>query len=86
MPGERQALEPSAYLRVFEHHPEGAQILEELVAKFGGNPYVRGAGGDRDTAFNAGAFEVVQHILRRINLAQGVHDDATISTLDEHGG
>lgn len=86
MAREREQLEPAVYLRVFEQHPEGAKILEELVARFGQNPYVPGHTGDRDTAFNSGRLEVVNFILRRIANAQGVHDDGTISTLDERGG
>lgn len=66
--------DPELYLRVFELHPEGSQILEELVDRFGKNPYVPGPGGDRDTAYNSGQFEVVQFILRRINRAKGVAD------------
>jgi hypothetical protein len=83
---ERQQLDPGAYLRVFELHPEGALILEDLVARFGRNPYVPGPGGDRDTAFNAGTFKVVQHILNKIAVAQGAPDDSTVSTLDEPRG
>lgn len=71
-----QPVSPHAYLRVFELNPDGAEILSELVAKFGRNPYVRGGhDAERQTAFNAGAFEVVQHILRRINRAQGADDE-----------
>jgi hypothetical protein len=83
---ERQPLDPAAYLRIFEHNPEGAAILEELVARFGRNPYVPGPGGDRDTAFNAGTNKVVQHILNKIAVAQGAPDDSTVSTLDEPRG
>jgi len=81
-----ERIDPAAYLRIFEHNPDGAMILEDLVARYGRNPYVPGPGGDRDTAFNAGAFKVVQHILNKIALAQGVpDDDSTISTFAEPG-
>lgn len=70
------SMPPEAYARVFENNPEGAQIMDELVRRFGKNPYVKG-GEDaaRQTDFNAGAFEVVQFILRRINQANGVSDE-----------
>lgn len=66
-------LSPEVYARVFENHAEGAQILEDLIARFGRNPYVRGGlEAQRQTDFNAGQHEVVQFILRRINQAHGV--------------
>ncbi|MFT3806100.1 hypothetical protein [Arenimonas sp.] len=72
---ERQQLPPEAYARVFENIPEGQQILEELVARFGRNPYKPGGlDAQRATDFNAGGLEVVQFILRRINRAHGVDD------------
>jgi hypothetical protein len=72
----KQALPPEVYARVFENIPEGGQILEELVARFGRNPYVKGGlEADRQTAFNAGALEVVNFILRRIEQAQGGDHD-----------
>ncbi len=68
----KQALPPEAYARVFENIPEGGQILEELVSRFGRNPYVKGGHeADRQTAFNAGAMEVINFIVRRIEQAQG---------------
>jgi len=73
MPQDRATLEPAAYLRVFEQHAEGAQVLEDLVSRFGGNPYVRGGlEGDRETCYRAGANRVVNFILARINAAHGV--------------
>lgn len=63
-------LPPEAYARVFVNHPEGVQILDELIARFGGNPYVRGGlEQQRQTDFNAGKLEVVNFLLRRINRA-----------------
>ncbi len=68
-----QALDPSVYARVFEASAEGPLILEELVSRFGGNPYVRGGlEGDRETAYRAGRNAVVNFILSRINAANGV--------------
>ncbi|WKB53015.1 hypothetical protein [Eleftheria terrae] len=81
----RQPVDPAAYLRVFELHPEGVQILDELVTRFGRNPYVPGHNGDRDTAYNSGQFAVVQFILGRINKANGAHEDEDVSTPDEPG-
>ncbi|WP_353094313.1 hypothetical protein [Methylibium sp.] len=75
-----ESLPAEVYARVFENMPEGQQILEELIARFGGNPYVRGGHeADRETAFRAGRNEVVQYILRRINQAHGAdpNDDAS---------
>jgi len=66
-------LPPEVYARVFENHAEGVQILDELINRFGRNPYVRGGlEAQRQTDFNAGQNEVVQFILRRINQAHGV--------------
>lgn len=64
------------YARVFVNHAEGAQILDELVDKFGGNPYKPGGlESQRATDFNAGKLEVVNFLLRRINRAAGVASD-----------
>lgn len=66
----RKALPAEAYARVFVNHAEGAQILEELVSRFGRNPYVPGGlEGDRETARRAGQLSVVHFILGRINHA-----------------
>lgn len=82
----RQAVDPKVYSDIFENNPFGAQILEELVARFGGNPYVPGGHeADRATAFNAGKQEVLNFILRRIDQANGADDESTVSTLDEAG-
>lgn len=72
----KQALPPEAYARVFENIPEGEQILAELITRFGRNPYVKGGlEADRQTAFNAGALEVINFIVRRIEQAQGGDHD-----------
>lgn len=71
-----EPLPPEAYARVFEGIPEGALILEELVARFGKNPYVKGGiEAQRQTDFNAGQMSVVTHILSRINSAHGAPDN-----------
>ena len=64
------------YQQVFEGHPQGALILEDLVARFGGNPYVRGGlDAQRETDFRAGCLRVVSHILAQINRANGAPDE-----------
>lgn len=69
-------LQPEDYQRVFEGDPLGARILEDLVGRFGGNPYVKGAlDAQRETDFNAGKLEVVNFILRKINQANGAETD-----------
>lgn len=69
-------LPAETYARVFENHAEGAQILEELVSRFGGNPYKRGGlEAQRETDFRAGQLSVVTFILNRINTANGVRTD-----------
>jgi hypothetical protein len=77
--GEPAKARPEDYQQVFEQNPQGALILEELVARFGGNPYVRGGiEAQRETDFRAGCLRVVSHILDQINRANGaeVSDDA----------
>ncbi len=65
-------LPAEVYSRIFDGTPEGQQILEELVARFGGNPYVRGGHeADRETAYRAGQNRVVNFILGRVNEANG---------------
>jgi len=68
---------PSDYALIFEAHRVGASILEELIARFGRNPYVRGGlEAQRETDFRAGQKEVVDFIVRRINQANG-HEPVT---------
>lgn len=75
---------PEMYARVFDGHAEGALILEDLVARFGGNPYVAGGlEGDRETAYRAGRGSVVHFILGKINQANGVTDDGSSSDNDQ---
>lgn len=57
---------------MFEGDPVGARILEELVERYGGNPYTKGGlEAQRQTDFKAGQLEVVNFILRKINQANG---------------
>jgi hypothetical protein len=61
---------------VFEGDPVGARILEDLVERYGGNPYKPGGlEAQRQTDFNAGKLEVVNFLLRKINQAHGADDD-----------
>lgn len=71
----REALKPEVYARVFDSYPEGKLVLDELIARFGGNPYVSGGReGDRETCRRAGSNRVVHFIIAKINQASGVDD------------
>lgn len=60
---------------MFEGDPVGSRILEDLVARFGGNPYVKGGlEAQRETDHRAGRLEVVNFILGKINQANGADD------------
>lgn len=72
---ERRPLAPEAYARVFENHPDGKAVLEDLVARFGRSIYVKGGPeGDRETCKNAGNREVLDFIISRINQAGGLNE------------
>ncbi len=76
--GEPPKARPQDYADLFESDPRGALILEDLVARFGGNPYVRGGvEAARETDYRAGQLRVVSYILDQINRANGaeVSDD-----------
>jgi hypothetical protein len=63
---------PEDYRVVFEMSPIGNAVLEDLVARFSGKVYVPGGlEGERETCFRSGKREVVEHILRMINRANG---------------
>lgn len=75
MTDDRDRVTPEMYARVFENHAEGALVLEDLVRRFGANPYVRGGvEAQRETDYRAGALRVVSFILNRVNQANGVDD------------
>lgn len=77
--GQPPKATPQDYQQLFEDMPQGRLILEDLVARFGGNPYVRGGvEASRETDYRAGQLRVVSFILDRINRANGaeVSDDA----------
>lgn len=70
--GERMA-DPAMYARVFEGHHEGAQILEDLTARFGGALFVKGGEeGRRETDYRLGRRAVLDFILGQINAAHAV--------------
>lgn len=67
--------DPKAYRRLFEDNADGVAVLEQLIARFGKNPYTPGGvEAARATDYKAGQLEVVQFILRQINRAHGVND------------
>lgn len=71
------------YARVFEGHAEGQLILEDLIARFHGNPFVKGGlDGDRETCFRAGRNAVMDFILNKINTANGVNDGHSTDDTD----
>lgn len=52
--------------------PAGQLVLEDLVSRFCGKVYVQGGlEAQRETDFRSGKREVVEHILRQINRANG---------------
>lgn len=69
-------LPASAYARIFEVNPEGAQILEELIRRFSRPAKLEG-GIDAvlATYHRDGARSVIEFIVSRINQANGVPAD-----------
>lgn len=67
---------PGDYALIFEKHPIGALILEDLVARFGRHPWVPGGlEAQRLSDYRAGSLRVCDHILNQINRANGVPDE-----------
>jgi hypothetical protein len=67
---------PDDYKLVFEDSLAGQAVLEDLIARFGGAPYVKGGHeGDRETCFRAGKLEVVNFVVAQINRSNGVNDE-----------
>lgn len=56
---------PQQYRSAFELFNDGQAVLEDLVEKFGGPPFV--AGQTDQTAYNCGAKAVIEHIYAQIN-------------------
>ena len=67
----RQKLDAAAYARVFEGNPEGALVLEELVAMFSAPAlFVKGGeDGRRSTDYRLGQHSVPNYIINQINRA-----------------
>jgi len=76
-PSSPAPLPAEAYARVFVNLPEGVQVLEDLVRRFGRSPYVPGGQeGERASCYNAGKRAVLDFILGRINQAAGLDESA----------
>lgn len=64
------------FKRVFEEHHEGRLVLELLIQRFAKNACtVGGIDAILTTYKQAGAREVLDHVLLRIDRANGVQDD-----------
>jgi hypothetical protein len=73
-----EPLSPVVYRNVFEDHPEGRQILEELMRRFSmrsGAVTEGGIDAVLKTYERAGARKVLEFIVARINQANGVPPD-----------
>ncbi|MEE4662724.1 hypothetical protein [Pseudomonas viridiflava] len=65
------------FKRVFEEHHEGRIALELLIQRFAKNACtVGGIDAILTTYKQAGAREVLDHVVLRINRANGVQEDA----------
>lgn len=63
------------FKRVFEQHAEGVLVLDHLIQRFSRNAVtVGGIDAVLKTYLQAGHREVLDHILLRINRANGVQD------------
>ena len=64
------------FKRVFEQHAEGAIVLEVLIRTFARNAVtVGGIDAVLKTYMQAGNRQVLDHIISRINRANGVQDN-----------
>lgn len=64
---------PKEYAALFEDDLRGAAILEHLTQMFAKKVYVKGGHeADRQTCYNAGQRDVIEHIVTMINRAHGV--------------
>ena len=68
-----QEVTPETYLDVFERHPAGAAVLEELIKRFTQSAVTEG-GIDAvlKTYQRMGQRRVLDHIINKINQAHGV--------------
>lgn len=64
------------YKVVFEDSMAGQLVLDDLIARFAGQIFVKGGHeGDRETCYRAGKRDVVEYIVKMINRANGVNDE-----------
>ena len=76
---------PMDYYQLFEAHPIGRDVMDDLVNIFGGATYVRGGhDADRETCFKAGKKFVVDHILIQISKATETKQDKSEVTIDDN--
>ncbi len=55
---------PTQYLSTFDLYGDGRAVLDDLIKRFGGPPFV--AGAPDQTAYNCGAKAVIEHIAAQI--------------------
>lgn len=76
---------PMDYYQLFEAHPIGRDVMDDLVNIFGGATYVRGGhDADRETCFKAGKKFVVDHILIQVSKATETKQDKSEVTIDDN--
>lgn len=76
---------PMDYYQLFEAHPIGRDVLDDLVNIFGGATYVRGGqDADRETCFKAGKKFVVDHILIQVSKATQTKQDKSEVMIDDN--
>lgn len=76
---------PMDYYQLFEAHPIGRDVLDDLVNIFGGATYVRGGqDADRETCFKAGKKFVVDHILIQVSKATETKQDKSEVMIDDN--
>lgn len=81
-----EKITPQAYANVFEDHHEGRLIYEDLIKRFGGNPWMKGGRtAERETTKRLGMREVMEYITIQINRAHGVDDYEEHNTSDPDG-
>lgn len=69
-------VEPAAYARLFEGHQDGPAILMELERLFAAGAKMDGGIDAVLTTYHRmGARSVIEFIIRKINMANGVPDD-----------
>lgn len=76
---------PMDYYQLFEAHPIGRDVLDDLVNIFGGATYVRGGqDADRETCFKSGKKFVVDHILIQVSKATETKQDKSEVMIDDN--